>query len=189
MFRPDYGTKQEGKPCAVAPRTCHRSHSLNAALNPLEDAGALPRAPRQEKRVERSRSLQRTREADMIDEMRRSPSGSNKRQRTHYVAVRCTPAELTILAAKAERAGLSRGAYLRAVALGSTRPRAARRPVVEKVELARLLGELGKVGSNLNQLARAANCGVSPALAELKTAVLAVERAASGIMKALGRDH
>jgi hypothetical protein len=125
----------------------------------------------------------------MTDDNARSPSGSNTRQRTHYVAVRCSADEVAALAAKAERAGLSRGAYLRAVALGSPGPRAVRRPPVEKVELARLLGELGRVGSNLNQLARAANCGISPSLPQLEAVLLEIERTAAAIMKALGRDH
>ena len=57
----------------------------------------------------------------------------------------------------AEQAGLSVGAFLRALALGNAGPRAVRRPPVERKELARLVGHLGKVGSNINQLAHGFN--------------------------------
>ena len=57
----------------------------------------------------------------------------------------------------AAQAGLSVGAFLRALALGSAGPRAVKRPRVEREQLARLLGEIGKLGSNVNQIARWAN--------------------------------
>jgi len=89
----------------------------------------------------------------------------------------------------ASQAGLSFGAFLRALALGSAGPRAVRRPPVERKELARLLGGVGKLGSNVNQLTHAYNSvGVRPELAEL-TAIkeeLRVMRAA--LLKALGRE-
>jgi hypothetical protein len=65
-----------------------------------------------------------------------------------------------------------------------------RRPPVERGELARILGELGKIGSNVNQIAKAIhttrNLPSWSELAEIK-ADIAVLRAA--VIKALGRDH
>ena len=54
-------------------------------------------------------------------------------------------------------AGLSIGAYLRTLAFGKPGPRAVRRPPIERKELARLLGHLGKIGSNINQIAHRYN--------------------------------
>ncbi len=102
---------------------------------------------------------------------------------------RCTPAQRAEVAELAARSGMSVGAYLLAVALGTPAPRAARRPPIERRELARLLGETGKIGSNVNQIARACNRGredlSAPLLAPIQ-AELAMIRDA--LMAALGRE-
>ena len=108
--------------------------------------------------------------------------------RGKFVAVRCTDSEHATMTEKAATAGLSVGAYLRTLAIGSAGPRAIRRPPVERAELARLLGEIGKLGSNVNQIARVLNTtGDLPASNNLAaiTADVSVMRAA--LMKALGR--
>jgi hypothetical protein len=65
-----------------------------------------------------------------------------------------------------------------------------RRPPIERKELARLLGHLGKVGSNLNQLAHAFNSrGRVPGLAELNDIRSYVRQMRDALMAALGRDH
>lgn len=112
---------------------------------------------------------------------------SESRQRAVSVAVRFTTDEAAALTAAADRAGLTTGAYLRHVALGSPGPRAARRPPVERVELARILGQLGHAGSNLNQVARAANSGGDLDPAHLVEVTVDVQTAARAVMKALGR--
>ena len=77
---------------------------------------------------------------------------------------------------------------MRALALGSAGPRAVRRPPIERKELARLLGHLGKVGSNLNQLAHAFNRnGQAPALAELNAIRQQIGELRDALMQALGR--
>jgi hypothetical protein len=73
------------------------------------------------------------------------------------ISFRCTAGDHAAIDESATKAGLSIGAYLRTLALGSAGPRAVRRPPVERKELARLLGHLGKIGSNINQLAHAYN--------------------------------
>lgn len=106
----------------------------------------------------------------------------------HFVAVRCTAADHAALQELSAKAGLSIGAFLRAVALNGPGPRAVRRPPVEKEALARLLGELGKLGSNVNQLARAYNRTTYLATPKELAAIrkdVAEMRAA--LMKALGR--
>lgn len=119
---------------------------------------------------------------------RRSTSGTATRQRGEHIAVRCTVDERAAIEAAADRAGLTVGAYLRTVALGDAGPRAARRPVVARVELAQVLGQLGKWGGNVNQLARAFNVdGTSPAAAELAAIRAELVAMRTALMGALGR--
>ncbi|HEV3023957.1 MAG TPA: hypothetical protein VGX76_15890 [Pirellulales bacterium] len=113
-----------------------------------------------------------------------------KDARTKLIPVRCTAVERTAIKAVADKAGLSVGAFLRAAALGDAGPRSVRRPPIERKELARLLGHLGKVGSNLNQLAHAFNSrGRVPGLAELNDIRSYVGQMRDALMAALGRDH
>jgi len=110
--------------------------------------------------------------------------------KTSFISVRCTAKERSRIDEAAREAGLSIGAYLRALALGDAGPRAVRRPPVERKELARLLGHLGKVGSNVNQLAHAFNSrGRVPGLAELNDIRSYVGQMRDALMAALGRDH
>jgi hypothetical protein len=115
---------------------------------------------------------------------RRVPDPKDK-----FVAVRCTAGQHATWTLAAADAGTNVGDYLRTLADGgSPSPRAVRRPPIERQALAQLLGELGKVGSNVNQLARIANTsGDMPepdALADIASDVRAMRAA---LMKALGR--
>jgi Bacterial mobilisation protein (MobC) len=74
-----------------------------------------------------------------------------------FIAVRCTIEQHAAIRERATNASLSIGAFLRARALGDPGPRSVRRPRVGQAELARLLGHVGKIGSNVNQIARMAN--------------------------------
>lgn len=103
--------------------------------------------------------------------------------------IRCTEQERAAIKAAADGAGLSVGAFLRALALGDAGPRAVRRPPVERKELARLLGHLGKVGSNINQLAHAYNLtGVLPGFPELVAIRQEIGQMRAALMQALGRE-
>lgn len=113
-----------------------------------------------------------------------------KDARTRFIAVRCTDQEYVAIDEAATQAGLSIGAYLRVRALGRAGPRAVRRPPIERKELARLLGHLGKVGSNLNQLAHAFNSrGRVPGRTELDDIRMYVGQMRDALIAALGRDH
>lgn len=105
-----------------------------------------------------------------------------------FVAVRVTAAEHATLNAAAAQAGLSVGAYLRAMALGRPGPRAVRRPPLEREALARALGLLGRYGGNLNQLAHVANAtGAVPLAAALAQLRREVREARDAVLVALGR--
>jgi hypothetical protein len=113
-----------------------------------------------------------------------------KDARGRFIAVRCTENEHAAISEKATQAGLSVGAFLRSLALGDAGPRAVRRPPVERKELARLLGWLGKLGSNVNQLAHGFNRDrVLPGFPELLAIREDVRQMRAALMKALGRDH
>jgi hypothetical protein len=104
------------------------------------------------------------------------------------IHIRCTPAKHAAYEAAAARAGYSIGEYFRTLADGSPGLKAARRPPVERQELARLLGQIGKIGSNVNQLAYAANvAGFNAANDELRQIGDEVRAMRVAVMKALGR--
>lgn len=115
-------------------------------------------------------------------------AGSEKRLRNRHLTVRLTEDERAAIDAAAERAGLMTGSYARQKLLGGPAPRQVRRPPVERRELARLLGEVGKIGSNLNQLARAANQGSYVRGVEIETALAGLDDVRAAILSTLGRS-
>jgi hypothetical protein len=113
--------------------------------------------------------------------------GSEKRARSTHITVRLTAEERAAIDAAAERAGLTAGSYARQAMLGAPMPRQVRRPPVERKELARLLGALGRIGGNVNQLAHHANAG-SPVQRRALAATLDDLRAMrDAVLSALGR--
>lgn len=121
-------------------------------------------------------------------EQERSPRrGSETRQRTAAVMVRLTPDECATLNTRAEAAGLSPAGFMRAAALGNAGPRARRQQPANVDVLRRLLGAVGSVGANCNQLSARANRGELPAVDELRAAAGDIRELRSGIMTALGR--
>ncbi len=117
-----------------------------------------------------------------------SKSGTETRQRTKVLQVRLSDAELAEIATQAERQALTAPSYARAVLLSSPAPRARRRPPVETRELARLLGELGKVGSNLNQIAHQLNRGEAVGGNAIAAALADVQAMRDACMAAMGRE-
>jgi len=115
-------------------------------------------------------------------------SGTEKRARSTHLTIRFTPEERASIDTAAERAGLTSGSYARQTLLGAPAPRQVRRPPVERRELARLLGELGKIGGNLNQLAKAANQGLTVFHHEILAALGGLKVLREALLKALGRE-
>jgi len=114
-------------------------------------------------------------------------AGSDKRRRLRQSLVRWTDEEFNALAAKADKAGLAVAAFMRAAALGDAGPRAQRRPPADHKALRQILGELGRVGNNLNQIARALNAGEQAHLPELKDTLRAYLVLRDAIFAALGK--
>ena len=114
--------------------------------------------------------------------------GTETRQRSRLVAVRCTDAEFAAITAGAARAGLSVGAFMRRQAIGTAGPRAVRNPPVDRAALAFVLAQLGRFASNLNQIARVANSvGEIDRWGGLPDAIAATAEMRNALMQALGR--
>lgn len=112
-------------------------------------------------------------------------SGSDKRQRDETVTVRLTKDERATLDALSSRSGLTAGAFMRAAAFGDAGPRAQRRPPADHKALRQLLGECGRVGNNLNQIARSLNAGGGVNIPELTAACAVYRDISAGILAAL----
>lgn len=107
--------------------------------------------------------------------------------RNAWVHIRVTADERAALKAAAERLEMTLGPYVVSAALNAPKRRAVRRPAVERAALAQLLGQLGKAGSNVNQLAKTANQtgrldGIE---AEAEAAIQAMREAGEAISAAL----
>jgi hypothetical protein len=113
--------------------------------------------------------------------------GSEKRVRNRHLTVRLSEDERATIDEAAERAGLMPGSYARETLLGRPAPRQVRRPAVERRELARLLGQIGHIGGNLNQLAKAANQNLLVHDGEIAAALRGLAEVREAILHALGR--
>ncbi len=116
-------------------------------------------------------------------------AGSEKRKRNKLAHVRLSDEEHALLKSAADATGLALGAYLRAAALDTPGPRAARKPPIQRQELVRLLGQVGKVGGNVNQIARAINTGDDPhgLVDDIKASAVEIAEMRAAILEALGR--
>lgn len=115
-------------------------------------------------------------------------SGSETRERSLTVGFRAKVSERAEIAAAAARAGLSVGAYVRSRVLAAPKTRAVRQPHVDRVLLAQVLGQLGKVGSNVHQITKRLNFADWLAAEDVPETLAEVRAVAVEIMKALGRQ-
>jgi hypothetical protein len=107
---------------------------------------------------------------------------TERRQRNRKVDTRWDDLEYASLVAAAQATGLTRAAYIRALVLGNAGPRSQRAPSFEAHALAHATAALNKIGSNLNQIARALNAAGADVttrecvivLGEVRTAVACV---------------
>ncbi len=117
---------------------------------------------------------------------KRNRSGSQTRKKTHMVTTAYDEAEFAELDEAASRAGLTRASYQRVQTLAAPKTRSTRRAPIERELLAKSLGQLGKIGSNLNQLAHAANVNRTQR-AQIMTTVAELRDLLPSIFEALGR--
>jgi Bacterial mobilisation protein (MobC) len=120
-----------------------------------------------------------------------SAHGSNKRHRSRVLSARFNEREVAAVREMAERHGQSVGTLLRKTLLGIPAPaRSVRRPSVDTQLVVKLLAELGKIGSNVNQIAKHLNAGrpgdtVENLIAEAMRDLLEMRH---GCMQALGYE-
>lgn len=114
--------------------------------------------------------------------------GSEKRQKTLFIRARVTAAEKEAVRAKAERAGLTEGAFVRTQCLDlPPKTRSIRRPPIEAAALSQILGRLGNATGNLNQIAKQMNRGRAVEDRAIDAALLEIRQAATDIMEVIGR--
>ena len=113
--------------------------------------------------------------------------------RSAWLTTRCTPEFREGVVAAAQQAGLSLADYIHSRLGGKPGPRARRNPGADAVLLAKVLAQMGKAGSNLNQIARQMNDYEFEGIPELQAlqaeheAVLAEHRTVcAAILAALG---
>jgi hypothetical protein len=112
--------------------------------------------------------------------------GTENRKRTTCVTSRYDDAELAELMDAASRAGLTAASYQRVQSLGTPpKTRSVRRAPVEKELLAKVYGQLGKIGSNMNQIAAAAHLNRADRN-EIMLAVAEMRATVPAILEALG---
>jgi hypothetical protein len=116
-----------------------------------------------------------------------------KDPRSARIDLRVTPAQRDAMHAAARDAGLSVAALICRQTLGNEGPRTRRKPTVDVVVLAQLLAQIGRIGSNLNQIAHRLNeydFAGEPELLAMRTehrAILAQHQAVyDAILAALG---
>ena len=115
-------------------------------------------------------------------------SGSEKREREKKLTFRCNASEVEEIAAAATLAGLTVGSYIRARLLAAPVIRAVKQPHVDRVLLAQVLGQLGKVGGNIHQIAKRLNFTDWLAADDVPEALAEVRAVALEIMRALGKQ-
>lgn len=129
----------------------------------------------------------------MTDTPRQPRPKSEARQRTDRLFVRLTPEEKAIFLGRADKAGLTAAAFLRAAALGNAGPRAQKRVPADAQALREMIGHLGKIGSNLNQIARYLHTGGSAevVLGDIRDVLADHARIRDRLYEALGKvpDH
>ncbi len=127
--------------------------------------------------------------------------GTEKRKQTVIIQCRVEPADKATLEARAKAAGMSLSQMVRASLLGYRPPR----PKVDREAIGRLRNdlaavraELGKSGSNLNQIAYHLNAGrpgdiqqgaIGAALAEHEQAIRTLEELRLVILQSLGFER
>jgi hypothetical protein len=126
------------------------------------------------------------------DDFRRAAarSGSERRKRSRVLTLRVNSQEAQAIDEMVASTGLSLSALLRNALLKTPPPRGSRRAGVDQEAAARVLAALGKIGSNLNQLAKHANMGRKDLdIQELRIALRDLSELRLACLQALGFER
>ena len=110
---------------------------------------------------------------------------SETRQKGRVLSIRVSDGERQEVEALAAREGLTKGSYVRSRILATPTTRAIRRPVLEVQKLSKVLAELGRMSSNINQLAKRANSGDIPFVGDIRDTLAACRQVAEQVKNAL----
>jgi len=116
---------------------------------------------------------------------------SAKRQRHINFTIRLSPSENAVVQHRAAAQHVTVAAIFRMAVFALTRDELppeslAPVPTPERIELATISAQLGKIGSNLNQLTKLANLGAFPDREYLEPTCAVVQTAARAVIEALG---
>ena len=101
--------------------------------------------------------------------------GRNKdNQRTHIICLRLTDIELSVLEDRAEKCKMTRSDFIRNLIL-NRKLTPKYQIIIDGEEIKSLLAQYGKIGSNLNQIARHFNSGGERSLAMQEEIQQAIE--------------
>jgi hypothetical protein len=114
--------------------------------------------------------------------------GSETRKKTRLVTSRYDADEFAELEEAASRSGFTLASYQRIQSLSKPKTRSTRRAPIERELLAKVLGQLGKIGSNLNQIARDAHLD-REVQAEVVAELPVLRGVVPLLLKALGREQ
>lgn len=114
--------------------------------------------------------------------------GTEKRQWQQRITFRVTDDEWLEISLAAEKAGLTVGSYVRRQTLKTPRMRAVKTPRVNAALLAKLLGQVGRVGGNIHQIVKWMNYGEGIDQPALSSALKDFKDVSAAIMKAMGRE-
>ncbi len=118
------------------------------------------------------------------------PSGSETRTKGGIIGFRVDAIERAEIESAAEAAGLTVGSYCRDTILSKALTTARRRPSLDRALLAQLLGQLGKLGGNMNQIAKRLNEGAGVGAERISSACGDFEILRAEILKAIRQlDH
>lgn len=112
-------------------------------------------------------------------------SGTDTRKRRGSCSVRLDEKERAELERRAETLNQSIGAFIRFRCLDSPGERAGRRSDRDREDLRRLLGQVGKIGSNLNQIARRLNQGDTQTRETIEQAIEDLGTVSKAVLEAL----
>ncbi len=110
------------------------------------------------------------------------------RKHRHRTTERWSDADYAELVARAERAGLTVGSYIRSCVLAAPTTRARSRAPIDLTALATVLRAFTKVAVNINQIARNLNMGGIPIPEELAAAGNRIDASRAEVMAAMGRS-
>lgn len=94
-----------------------------------------------------------------MNETPRDWSKVKRKKAPFHINIRLSEEENNRIITSADTLGVSKAGFVKSAALGRPIPKASRRPKAAEADLRQLLGLMGKLGSNANQIARLANSG------------------------------